>query len=409
MRLPLHVANDRDGLVTALARAAEATWSSSTRRALGRRGHRGPGALLRTIPGVELHLALSAASGPRDMRAPRDGSGTSGQPPAVHQAGRGRRPGEPAGGGPGLASPRVVHRRRTARPDDLHAVTSASLATSWSGRGTRDQTPTCAAQGANDVDQAQSLRNLIGGPGGGATSPSRRPPGLACASSPSPAARAASARPTSPPTWRCWRRAWANACSSSTGTWAWPTSRSCSASSPATTWATSLSGAAQRLRGAGRRPARCPHPAGRLGVQALTQLDEAEKLRLCTALDELEDSFDIVLIDSGAGIGDNVMFFVSAAHEALRWSARADLAGRRLRRGQGAVAAGGRAPLRRGREPRRRRAAARDIFPKLTTVTNRFLSASVRHLATCRATRTCTAASWPRSAGRARWPTGTGW
>jgi flagellar biosynthesis protein FlhG len=57
-------------------------------------------------------------------------------------------------------------------------------------------------------------------------------------------------------------------------------------------------------------------PAGS-GLQTLTRLDDAQKLRLVTALDSFEDAFDVVLIDSGAGIGDNVMFFVGAAQEAL--------------------------------------------------------------------------------------------
>jgi flagellar biosynthesis protein FlhG len=121
-------------------------------------------------------------------------------------------------------------------------------------------------------------------------------------------------------------------------------------------------------------------PAGS-GLQSLTQLDEAEKLRLCTALDELEDSFDIVLIDSGAGIGDNVMFFVSAAHEALlvvspeptslvdAYAVVKVLSQQAGVRHFGVVV-----------NPVVDELPARDIFPKLTTVTNRFLSASVRHL-----------------------------
>jgi flagellar biosynthesis protein FlhG len=35
------------------------------------------------------------------------------------------------------------------------------------------------------------------------------------------------------------------------------------------------------------------------------------------ALDAIEDRFDLVLIDCGAGIGDNVLFFAGAAQEAL--------------------------------------------------------------------------------------------
>jgi flagellar biosynthesis protein FlhG len=53
------------------------------------------------------------------------------------------------------------------------------------------------------------------------------------------------------------------------------------------------------------------------GVQSLTRLDDLQKLRLTTALDSLEDAYDLVLIDSSAGIGDNVLFFVGAAQQAL--------------------------------------------------------------------------------------------
>lgn len=57
--------------------------------------------------------------------------------------------------------------------------------------------------------------------------------------------------------------------------------------------------------------------AASTGVQELTQLDDAQKLRLVTALDTIEDRFDLVLVDCGAGIGDNVLFFAGAAQEAL--------------------------------------------------------------------------------------------
>ncbi len=53
------------------------------------------------------------------------------------------------------------------------------------------------------------------------------------------------------------------------------------------------------------------------GVQELTQLSDAQKLRLITAFEEAEAQFDLVLLDCGAGIGDNVLFFAGAAQEAL--------------------------------------------------------------------------------------------
>jgi len=53
------------------------------------------------------------------------------------------------------------------------------------------------------------------------------------------------------------------------------------------------------------------------GIQELTRLEDAQKLRLVTALDAIEDRFDFVLVDCAAGIGDNVLFFAGAAQEAL--------------------------------------------------------------------------------------------
>ncbi len=53
------------------------------------------------------------------------------------------------------------------------------------------------------------------------------------------------------------------------------------------------------------------------GIPRLTHLDDAQKLRLVTALDLIEDRFDLLFIDSSPGIGDNVRFFVAAAQEAL--------------------------------------------------------------------------------------------
>ena len=57
-------------------------------------------------------------------------------------------------------------------------------------------------------------------------------------------------------------------------------------------------------------------PAGS-GVQQLTQLSPEQKMQLVQALEPIEDLFDLVLIDSGAGIGENVLFFVGAAEEAI--------------------------------------------------------------------------------------------
>ncbi len=57
-------------------------------------------------------------------------------------------------------------------------------------------------------------------------------------------------------------------------------------------------------------------PAGS-GVQRFTRLDTHEKLRLLEALDAMHNDFDIVLIDTEAGISENVTYFNTAAHEIL--------------------------------------------------------------------------------------------
>jgi flagellar biosynthesis protein FlhG len=53
------------------------------------------------------------------------------------------------------------------------------------------------------------------------------------------------------------------------------------------------------------------------GVQSLTALTPEQKLLLVQAFETAGAQFDLVLIDCGAGIGDNVLFFAGAAQEAL--------------------------------------------------------------------------------------------
>lgn len=121
-------------------------------------------------------------------------------------------------------------------------------------------------------------------------------------------------------------------------------------------------------------------PAGS-GVTELTQLGDEQKLHMVRALDSLDDRFDLVLIDTGAGIGANVLFFVSAAQEALLvvnpepTSLVDAYAAIKVFSQQGGV----------GRfsvivNPVVDERSARDVFPKLLSVTNRFLKAKVRHL-----------------------------
>jgi flagellar biosynthesis protein FlhG len=121
--------------------------------------------------------------------------------------------------------------------------------------------------------------------------------------------------------------------------------------------------------------------AGGSGEQSLSNLAGEEKLRLCAALDQVEDRFDLVLVDSGAGIGDNVLFFVGAAQEALLVVspeptsiidayAVVKVLSQQAGVDQFHVVV----------NPVVDELQAREVFPKLTAVTSRFLSASVRHL-----------------------------
>lgn len=49
------------------------------------------------------------------------------------------------------------------------------------------------------------------------------------------------------------------------------------------------------------------------GVQEMTNLSDQSKMALVDQIDSLEGKFDVVLIDTGAGISDNVMYLNSAA------------------------------------------------------------------------------------------------
>ncbi len=121
-------------------------------------------------------------------------------------------------------------------------------------------------------------------------------------------------------------------------------------------------------------------PAGS-GLQELTKLDEAQRLRVVTALDELTDDVDLLLIDTGAGIGDNVLFFSGAAQESLlivtteATSLTDAYASVKVLTQQAGVSnfaiVVNQAP---------NEATARDVFEKLSKVTARFLSAKTRYL-----------------------------
>jgi len=53
------------------------------------------------------------------------------------------------------------------------------------------------------------------------------------------------------------------------------------------------------------------------GFEELTQLTDAQRLLLLEQIDSLEGAFDVLLLDTGAGISPNVLFFATAAHETL--------------------------------------------------------------------------------------------
>lgn len=57
-------------------------------------------------------------------------------------------------------------------------------------------------------------------------------------------------------------------------------------------------------------------PAGS-GVQDLVHLTQGQKLNLLNEFDSLEENFDILLIDTGAGISSNVIYFSIAADERI--------------------------------------------------------------------------------------------
>lgn len=57
-------------------------------------------------------------------------------------------------------------------------------------------------------------------------------------------------------------------------------------------------------------------PAGS-GIQRFTHLDAQQKMRFIEALDTLHDGFEVVLIDTEAGISENVTYFNVAAQDIL--------------------------------------------------------------------------------------------
>ena len=117
------------------------------------------------------------------------------------------------------------------------------------------------------------------------------------------------------------------------------------------------------------------------GIQQLTQLGEEDKVRLISVLDGMAERFDLVLIDSGAGIGDNVLFFVGVAQEIVlvvtpeptslvdAYAAVKVLSQQMGLKDFGVVVNSVVDEI-----------AARDVFQKLVALADRFLSVRIRHL-----------------------------
>jgi flagellar biosynthesis protein FlhG len=117
------------------------------------------------------------------------------------------------------------------------------------------------------------------------------------------------------------------------------------------------------------------------GVESLTRLSDEQKRQFVHALDPIEEMFDVVLIDSGAGIGDNVLFFVGAAQEAIlvvspEPTSLVDAYATVKVLSQQAGVRTFNVII----NPVVDEMAARGVFQKLTAVTSKFLEARVRHL-----------------------------
>ena len=120
-------------------------------------------------------------------------------------------------------------------------------------------------------------------------------------------------------------------------------------------------------------------PSG-AGNQDQFDLGDEGRQTLLHALEELEDRYDLVLVDSGSGIGDNVLFFVAAAQEALLIVSPEPTS---LSDAYAAVKALCQHGARRFRvivNGVQSDEAARRVFDRLTQVTSRFLTANVRFL-----------------------------
>jgi flagellar biosynthesis protein FlhG len=121
-------------------------------------------------------------------------------------------------------------------------------------------------------------------------------------------------------------------------------------------------------------------PAGS-GVQQFTHLDSAQKLRFMEELDSLHGVFDMVLIDTEAGISENVTYFSVAAQDILMVTtpdptaitdayALMKLLSTRYHQKNFSLIVNSVSNAEEGL----------DVYQKLTTVANRYLSISIDYL-----------------------------
>ncbi len=121
-------------------------------------------------------------------------------------------------------------------------------------------------------------------------------------------------------------------------------------------------------------------PAGS-GVQQFTHLDARQRMRLIEDLDGLQEEFDVVLIDTEAGISENVTYFTVAAQETIIIAspeptaitdayALMKLLSTRYHQKQFQLIVNSVSSTGEGL----------DVYQKLTTVANRYLSISIDYL-----------------------------
>ena len=73
----------------------------------------------------------------------------------------------------------------------------------------------------------------------------------------------------------------------------------------------------QSARGDGARARWYSRGSSLLGTQRLTQLNSREQAGLIQAFSDIGEDIDVLIIDTAAGISENVMSFVRAAQEVI--------------------------------------------------------------------------------------------